>query len=460
MMETSISEEDVSITLQRYSPTTILALLHEVAQLQDVVNIDWNALVKHTKTGITNPREYQMLWRRLAYCDPLLDHLEQDDQQPLDDDSDLECELEAFPTVSNEASAEAAAYVKVLIASSSSSKSCIEKGLVIEAPLTINIPRTKSKHPLENPQVASSASGVNISIPVFVPTQLLPAVPSAEVSDNANGCTNVNLPPRRKRKPWSAAEDRELFAAVQKYGEGNWTHIRWNIIKKRQNPPVLKYGSELSETQLAAQRAFNMAVDKPRVDISKPASSLGKTCPGSISVQPTMADSTTLPQNYDSTHPGEKRQFPRPQPFPNRPLSSTTDAVKAAAVAAGARIATQSAAAEILKQQLKSAIHIKTTRSPPVPGAFMGPDYFRAPCSSVSPKTTESNLSHVHAKVFQQNQSSTGQDMKASSEVKPFCSANSPDAMKEDQAVGNLGSKDEHQDTTNPPNMNFEAEGQ
>ncbi|KAF5807798.1 putative transcription factor MYB-related family [Helianthus annuus] len=459
----SITEQHLSLTLQRYSPTTILTLLHEVAQVQDV-KIDWNALIKHTKTGITNPREYQILWRHLAYCDPLLETLEKD-TQPVDDDSDLECEREAFPTVSNEASAEAAACVKVLMASSSPND--IERGSVIEAPLTINIPRTK--HPLENPQVANSVSGVSISVPVFVPTQLLPTVPSAEGLDNANGGTNnINLPPRRKRKPWSAAEDRELFAAVQKYGEGNWTHIvksdfkgdrtasqlsqRWNIIKKRQNHPLMKTGSHLSEAQLAARRALNMALDKPGLDIPKPASSLGRTCPGNTSVQPTVADppSTTLAQNYDSTLTGPKRQFPRPQPFPNRPLASGSDAVKAAAVAAGARIATQSAAAAILKQQLKSAIHIKTTRSPPAPGAHMGPDYFRAPCSRVSPNTPKVGP------VVPLNQS----------EVKPWCSANSPELepIQEDQVavssnlVANLGSKDQCQDT-NPPNMNLEPEG-
>ncbi|MFS7941375.1 hypothetical protein Hanom_Chr05g00475491 [Helianthus anomalus] len=162
----------------------------------------------------------------------------------------------------------------------------------------------------------------------------------------------------------------------------------------------------------------------------------GRTCPGNTSVQPTVADppSTTLAQNYDSTPTGPKRQFPRPQPFPNRPLASGSDAVKAAAVAAGARIATQSAAAAILKQQLKSAIHIKTTRSPPAPGAHMGPDYFRAPCSRVSPKV---------GPVVPLNQS----------EVKPWCSAEL-EPVQEDQ----VGSKDQHQDT-NLPNMNLEPEG-
>ncbi|KAL8215542.1 hypothetical protein R6Q57_022379 [Mikania cordata] len=431
----SISEEDVSVVLQRYSPTTILALLYEVAHVQDVT-IDWNALMKHTKTGLTNPREYQMLWRHLAYCDPLLEKLEKD-AQPLDDDSDLECELEAFPNVSNEASAEAAACVKVLMASSSPSESCIEKGLVIEAPLVINIPRAKSNNSLENPQVAN---GFNISIPVFVPT-----ASSAEGSDNTNGCANINLPPRRKRKPWSAAEDKELFAAVQRYGEGNWTHIvksdfkgdrtasqlsqRWNIIKKRQNHMVMKTGSQLSEMQLAARRAINMALDNPGVDISKPASSLGtnlshigtgRTCPG---VQPIMADLPSTAQNFDSAPTCQQIQLPRSQPFPNRPLASGTDAVKAAAVAAGARIATPSAAAAIMKQQLKGAIHIKTTR----PATHMGPDYFR---SKLSPTTLLSNTSHAQGNVGAVVQSSTGQDMNVSSDVKP---SSSPDSLERNQ---------------------------
>ncbi|XP_076899542.1 uncharacterized protein LOC143553429 [Bidens hawaiensis] len=437
----SISEEAISVTLQRYSHTTILTLLHEVAQLQDV-KIDWHAIIKHTKTGITNPREYQMLWRHLAYCDPLLDNLDKD-AQPVDDDSDLECELEAFPTVSSEASAEAAAYVKVLMASNAPSESCIEKGLVVEAPLIINVPRTKSKHP----QVASSASGVNISVPVFVPTQLLPTAPAAEGLEVVNGCANTNFPPRRKRNPWTAAEDKELFAAVEKYGEGNWTLIvksdfkgdrtasqlsqRWNIIKKRQNQPIAKTGTQPSEVQLAARRALNMALDNSGVDVSKPASSHGKTIPA----QPTNVDqpptSTTVTQNYDSALTGQKQQFPRSQPFPNRSIASGPDAVKAAAVAAGARIATQSAAAEILKQQqLKGAIHIKTTRPPPAPGAHMGPDYFRAPCSRVSPNTPWSNMSQSHPKVgpvAQLNQSTTCQDMNVSSEVTPSCSPNGPE---------------------------------
>ncbi|KAL7208142.1 hypothetical protein ACSBR1_029984 [Camellia fascicularis] len=70
-----ISEKDISTLLQRYEATTMLTLLQEVAQIQDV-KIDWNALVKKTATGISNVREYQMLWRHLAYRDTLVERLD------------------------------------------------------------------------------------------------------------------------------------------------------------------------------------------------------------------------------------------------------------------------------------------------------------------------------------------------------------------------------------------------
>lgn len=83
--------------------------------------------------------------------------------------------------------------------------------------MTINIPNGKSTS--ENPHVAR---GTNITVPVSVQKQ--PQTIVTEVIDT-NGCTSGSLPPRRKRKPWSAAEDKELFAAVQKCGEGNWANI-------------------------------------------------------------------------------------------------------------------------------------------------------------------------------------------------------------------------------------------
>lgn len=65
----------------RYTATTVLALLQEVAQVQSE-KIDWDELVKKTTTGISSAREYQMLWRHLAYHDSMVDRLE-DAAQPL-----------------------------------------------------------------------------------------------------------------------------------------------------------------------------------------------------------------------------------------------------------------------------------------------------------------------------------------------------------------------------------------
>ncbi|CAL5348910.1 unnamed protein product [Camellia sinensis] len=138
----------------------------------------------------------------------------------MDDDSDLDYELEVLPPVGSEASTESAACVKVLIASGLQSDISLSNGLTVEAPLTINIPNGQSSRgPLEN----SLLQGTNITIPVSVQKQPLPMVMS-EVLD-ANGSASGNLLPRRKRKPWSAVEDLELIAAVQKCGEGNWANI-------------------------------------------------------------------------------------------------------------------------------------------------------------------------------------------------------------------------------------------
>lgn len=49
--------------------------------------------------------------------------------------------------------------------------------------------------------------------------------PTIEGLEAHASTANGSLPPRRKRKPWSEAEDNELIAAVQKCGEGNWANI-------------------------------------------------------------------------------------------------------------------------------------------------------------------------------------------------------------------------------------------
>ncbi|KAK3030760.1 hypothetical protein RJ639_036564 [Escallonia herrerae] len=436
----SVSEEDISTILQRYKATTVLALLQEVAQVQDA-KIDWNALVKKTTTGITSSREYQMLWRHLAYRDSLLERLD-DSAEPLDDDSDLEYELEAFPTVSSEASTEAAACVKVLIASGLPNESSLANGSTVEAPLTINIPRGHlNRVPIENSQLGSFMQGKNITVPVSVQKQPLPAVTSAEGLD-AYGSASGNLTARRKRKPWSAAEDMELIAAVQKCGEGNWANIlkgdfkgdrtasqlsqRWAIIRKRQGNLNVGGGSQISEAQLAARRAMSLALNMPM------ASSIGtvdyfsdmpllsldvsivfrlltdKNAPfilsffflfeletagtnsngtASNSARPAVGDASSVGAQQDSVLTVAQRSGTLGSSSKSRVTAKKSSAksarapdalVKAAAVAAGARIATPSDAASLLKAaQAKNAIHImpgggSLIKSNPMPSPQMG----------------------------------------------------------------------------------------
>lgn len=380
----SISEGDVSSLLQRYTANTVLALLQEVAQFPDV-KLDWNALVKKTSTGISNAREYQMLWRHLAYRNTLLDKLE-DNAQPLDDDSDLEYELEAFPEVSSEASTEAAACVKVLIASGLPSDSSLPNSSMVEAPLTINIPNGQSlRASTENSQPSSLMQGMNITVPVAVQKVPLPA-PTPEVLD-ANGLIGGSMPPRKKRKPWTAEEDLELISAVQKCGEGNWANIlrgdfkwdrtasqlsqRWNILRKKHGNVILgsnSSGSQLSEAQLAARHAMSLALDMPVKNIT---ASCTNTTAGTTS-SATMNNPVPSTANAEASSvanqsklspvgsPGSavKSRVPLKK-MPAKSNFGADSSIRAAAVAAGARIVTPSDAASLLKvAQAKKAIHI------------------------------------------------------------------------------------------------------
>ncbi|XP_010277512.1 PREDICTED: chitinase-like protein PB1E7.04c [Nelumbo nucifera] len=406
----SISEEDISVLLQRYTATTILALLQEVAQFADT-KIDWDALVKKTTTGISNAREYQMLWRHLAYRHPMAEKIE-DGAEPLDDDSDLELELEAFPPVGSEASTEAAACVKVLIASGLPSDSGLLNHSTVEAPLTINIPNGQAFRTPSEKQLASSSQGTNITIPVSVQKQPLPTTTSVEGLDGG-GSTSGGLPARRKRKLWTAEEDMELIAAVQKFGEGNWSNIlkgdykgdrtasqlsqRWAIIRKRQANLNLggvgnSTSTQLSEAQLAARRAVSLALDGisaacstaatlstlPSTSSTQPATpieaSLTSTTPSESSIKPAVGSSfsqvhqsqQSANQTVAASRTATSNAAPRSRATTKKsstPVKSTlgpNPMVQAAAVAAGARIANPSTAASLLKAaQSKNAVHIR-----------------------------------------------------------------------------------------------------
>lgn len=207
-----INEDKTCQLLHRYSATTILTLLQEVSLFVDV-KIDWKALVKTSSTGISNPREYQMLWRHLAYCEPLLDKV--DGTEPKDDDSDLEFELEAEPAVSAELSAQAAACAKVLM------PSCLPRDIgstkVSGGEARFSQERCNgqtSSSAADKEHQAHSACGKDITH-ASVHKQAVTTTPFAE-----------GFEMKKKRKLWSEAEDTDLIAAVQKHGEGNWVTIK------------------------------------------------------------------------------------------------------------------------------------------------------------------------------------------------------------------------------------------
>ncbi|KAI3835382.1 hypothetical protein MKW92_004065 [Papaver armeniacum] len=350
-----IRKEDIASVLTRYSAPTKLALLKEVAQYPDV-KIDWNVLVKKTTTGITNAWEYQMLWRHLAYCDELPETVEaKPEEQPLnDDDSDLEYELEAFPPGTDEASLEAAACVKVLLASGLSD----DAGggpIAVEAPLTINIPTWQDfKSPLDNPQPCS-LNGINITIPVSVQKQSSGAMTTAKRLDGTvENAGRVQPAKRRKKKPWTREEDNELIAAVKKLGERNWANIlkadifkgdrtasqlsqRWGIIRKKQR----NRQNELTVQRLATNLAVAQALSMPMNNNLSAACTIG---PANLVASAATVSSQQIPLH---TPKGTSGVIAKPRSITKRTAHVVPNPVIQAA--AGTCTATPSTAISLLK---------------------------------------------------------------------------------------------------------------
>ncbi|XP_073134884.1 uncharacterized protein [Henckelia pumila] len=366
--KSTINEEDVSNLLQSYSVETVLSLLQEVAQVPED-KIDWNAMVKNTATGISSAKEYQALWRHLAYGQNLIDRLD-DDEDPLDDDSDLEYEREASPAVSREASAEAAACVKVLIASGQKDLH-LPNSSTIDAPLTINIPNSKA-HPAssDSSPITCAMQGTNVSIPVTVQKQPLSSGTCSE--KRPNGSTQISFPPRKRRRGWSSEDDAKLTSAVQKFGERNWASIargdfkndrkaselsqRWASLRKKQGNSNVATSSQLSENQLAAaHRAMSLALDMPMGDTLKLASQSN-----TIGAKPQFKASASRPDQQSGAAMPVKPSVPI-KGLPINPITCSDSMVKAAAVAAGARIATASDASSLLEAaRSQNVVHIKT----------------------------------------------------------------------------------------------------
>lgn len=369
----TISEEDMSALLQRYSVNTVLGLLQEVEQAAGE-KIDWREAAKNSATGISSAREYQMLWRHIAYGETLINQLD-NDAEPIDDDSDLEHEVEAFPAVGREASVEAAACVKVLIASGYPNNSNLPNNSTIEAPLTINIPNSKAVSASSDGSLLPNIiQGTNISIPVSVQKQPLSSGVTGEKRPN-NEVSEVNLPNRRRRRSWSLEEDMKLTASVQKHGERNWANIarwdfkndrraselsqRWSSLRKKQGNTKAGTSSQPSETQLAAaHRAMSLALNMPMGDNLKSAAQ--KNAAGiKIQHQPPKASASPADQQLQRAGPT------KPQMLTNRPtmntISDRDSMVKAAAVAAGARIATPADASSLIEAaRSQNVVHITT----------------------------------------------------------------------------------------------------
>ncbi|XP_047166624.1 uncharacterized protein LOC124835701 [Vigna umbellata] len=286
----SFTEKDAVALMQRYDPSTVFILLQEVAHYAKP-KIDWSELVKKSATGISNVREYQMLWRHLAYRHSLPENFEVG-AEPLDDDSDLECELEELPPVSVESASEAAACVKVMIASRTLSDSAPSSS-TIEAPLTINVPVCHSSATLiESSQPSNLMQGTNIVFPVTVQRQTLPTHPVPPTDGiESKGLVGGNLASKRKRKTWSEEEDIQLRAAVQRWGEGNWATMakgdnfpikrsptqlaqRWSILRKKDgtvNSGTISTSSQYTTAeQLATRHSLSLALDMPFKKLTAP----------------------------------------------------------------------------------------------------------------------------------------------------------------------------------------------
>ncbi|XP_010544063.1 PREDICTED: mucin-5AC isoform X2 [Tarenaya hassleriana] len=380
-----ITEGDIASLLQRYDATTALKLLQEVAYFAGP-KIDWNALVKKTSTGITNAREYQMLWRHLAYRDSLTPV--EDDAQPLDDDSDLDCELEASPHVSNEASMEANAHVKVMAAS--------------YMPAESNIPDNSTKAP--------STEGLN-----------------------GNGSASGSVASRKKRKKWSPGEDAELIAAVKRCGEGNWAHIlrgefkgertasqlsqRWALIRKRcdtSNSAPNQSGLQRTEAQMAANHALSLAVGN-RAPAKKLTVGVSPMAPsGSTAEVPAVGTSSSqaqpqpnvvqaLPRTAASV-PAVKYRVAAVKKAPNS-TSRTDLMVTANSVAAAACMAGPSTTASVQAEPEKNAAEVVSKAEPGKPisatcmprpsGGLSVPK--TEPGKSVTPATTSTATAKAQA---------------------------------------------------------------
>uniref|UniRef100_A0ACD5ZJT5 Uncharacterized protein n=1 Tax=Avena sativa TaxID=4498 RepID=A0ACD5ZJT5_AVESA len=410
-----LSEDDVYLILHKYTPATILTALQEVAKHAGRRRIDWRALVAKTSTGITSAREYQMLWRYFAYRHDFVENVD-DSAQPLGDESDLECEIEPFPTPSSEAVAEASGFAKILIYGSSREQAFSHR-VNSEVPV-LNTPNEKIPRVPSEKQLGPSHRLTNGIGPVSSSKQASHTGLSPDPFDG-NGPNKK----KKKPKPWSKEEDADLTTGVHKCGEGNWLDIlhkysfdstrtavqlsqRWALISKRQGTTKPANARPVTSNFdiKATQKAFSMALDDmpirrpglsalrsgisqqstqhhapvfgtatPELKSTTSSSSLPLPVPVPVSAPVPMPVQVQMPLPQVQQAPAQapplrvsnisnkSRNISKKQALTNAPSS-----IQAAAIAAGGRIATPSVATSLLKAaQSTKAVHIRSraTRS-------------------------------------------------------------------------------------------------
>ncbi|XP_047079516.1 uncharacterized protein LOC124690128 [Lolium rigidum] len=407
-----LSEDDVYLILHKYSPTQVLTVLQEVSQHAERRRIDWRALVAKTATGITSARDYQMLWRYLAYGHDFVELVDQS-AQPLGDESDLECEIEPSPTPSSEALAEASGFAKILMYGSSREQASSHRANPEVA--VLNTPNEKIPRVPSDKQLGQSHRLTNGTGPVSNSKQASYTGLSLDPFDG-----NGPHKKKKKPKPWSKEEDADLTTGVHKCGEGNWHDIlhkysfdsartaiqlsqRWAVISKRQGTTKPVNAKPASNFDIkATQKAFSMALGMPvrrpglsalRTGISQQSTQHHAPVSGTATAElksATSSSSLPLPVPVPVSAPVPvpvQVQMPLPQvqqaPAQVAPLrvSNTSNksrnntkkqaaqanltnapsSIQAAAIAAGGRIATPSVATNLLKAaQSTKAVHIRS----------------------------------------------------------------------------------------------------
>ncbi|KAH0469564.1 hypothetical protein IEQ34_001122 [Dendrobium chrysotoxum] len=356
--------------LQRYGASTIFTLLQEVSQATEKdVTMDWRTLVKATSTGISNAQEYQMLWRHLAYRDPL--EKVEDGGEPL------------------------------VILSSGSVGDC---GTVVplnaEAPPATDTLNDQASVVPSDKQHFGRSNRANGSV-LCTQKQPLSTGLSNEGVDG-NGPSNAVFHAKKKRKLWTKEEDMELIAAVEKFGESNWANIlkgdfkhdrtasqlsqRWAIIRKRQTSSKQSNGSKArSEEMLAAQKAFSMALNMPmsgslstilsggtHMQTANSSTSIAGGTSGALDESQASASQAFKPnQQPINLETSSQKVPPNPSNKPRtaqkkppsaqlKPAICPNPLIKAAAFAAGGRIATPLTAASLFKAaQSVNAVRIR-----------------------------------------------------------------------------------------------------